>query len=99
MTLKIAYSTPSERMTIIPPGIDGNWNKEKVFNLQNLFDIPRKDKIILFVGSDFSRKGLDRAILGLNHLQMANIDSSLIVIGDDDKKTFLDSIKEHSLER
>ena len=95
---KIAYSTPSDRMTIIPPGIDGNWNKEKGLDLQELFDIPRKDKIILFVGSDFSRKGLDRAILGLNHLQMANIDSSLLVIGDDSKKTFLSSIQDHSLE-
>ena len=96
---EIAYSTPSDRMTIIPPGIDGNWNKEKGHDLQELFDIPRKDKIILFVGSDFSRKGLDRAILGLKHLQMANIDSSLLVIGDDSKKTFLASIQDHSLER
>ena len=75
-------------MTIIPPGIASNWNHEKNINLHNLFGIPTEDKIILFVGSDFSRKGLDLAILGLNHLQHTSIDSSLIVIGDDDKKPF-----------
>ena len=94
---KAIYSTQSERMTIIPPGIDSNWNHEEDINLHNLFGIPIEDKIILFVGSDFSRKGLDRAILGLDHLQSINIDSSLIVIGDDDKKPFLNSVKEHSL--
>ena len=94
---KTIYSTQSERMTIIPPGIDCNWNHEENINLHNLFGIPTEDKIILFVGSDFSRKGLDRAILGLNHLQRTTIDSSLIIIGDDDKKPFLNSVKEHSL--
>lgn len=91
------YNTDSERMTIIPPGIEENWGLHKSINIHQLFDIPSEEKIILFVGSDFSRKGLDRAILGMSHLAKCNIPASLLVIGDDNSKPFMRSIRKLSL--
>jgi UDP-glucose:(heptosyl)LPS alpha-1,3-glucosyltransferase len=95
---KEVYSTQEERMTIIPPGIDFEWNEVNSKNLHKLLNISKLDKLILFVGSDFYRKGLDRAIQGINHLKEKNISSSLIVIGDDDSKPFQASISRHSLQ-
>tara|TARA_B100001057_G_scaffold23200_1_gene21492 strand:- start:4279 stop:5382 length:1104 start_codon:yes stop_codon:yes gene_type:complete len=93
------YNTDPDRMKIIPPGIEENWNLYSSINIHQLFDIPSEEKIILFVGSDFSRKGLDRAILGMHHLAKCNIPATLLVIGDDNKKPFMRSIKKLSLEK
>ena len=56
------------------------------------------EKIIIFVGSDFSRKGLDRAILGMSYLSKQNVSAMLLVIGDDSKEPYKKIIKEQSLE-
>ena len=50
-------------MTLVPPGIDRDWSTYKPINIRERLKIPPEDKVLLFVGSDFSRKGLDRAIL------------------------------------
>ena len=92
------YSTQHERLTIIPPGIEKNWIDQESINIHELLNIPRNEKIILFVGSDFSRKGLDRAILGMSYLSEHNISATLLVIGDDSKEPYKKIIKEHSLE-
>ena len=55
-------------MTLVPPGIDRDWSTYKPINIRERLSIPPEDKILLFVGSDFSRKGLDRAILALSYL-------------------------------
>ena len=94
---KEIYSTQSERMTIIPPGIDRSWNQEESINVNEVLQVPKEDKIILFVGSDFFRKGLDRAILGLTHLNEKGISATLIVIGDDKKDTFQRLLKDNYL--
>lgn len=93
------YSTQSERLTIIPPGIDRNWNNYKSINIHDLHGISKEDKIILFVGSDFSRKGLDRCILGINHLKKQKIPTTLLVIGDDSKAPYEKIIKELELDK
>ena len=87
------YSTQSERMTIIPPGIDDNWNNNKSINIKEILGIPAEDKIMLFVGSDFYRKGLDRAIMGLSYLLERNKPATLIVIGDDRKEPYRKILK------
>ena len=92
------YSTQHERLTIIPPGIETNWNEKESISIHELLNIPSNEKIILFVGSDFSRKGLDRAILGMSYLSAQNISATLLVIGDDSKEPYKKIIKEHSLE-
>ena len=92
------YSTQSERLTIVPPGIEKNWNEKKSINVHELWNLPPKEKIILFVGSDFSRKGLDRAILGMSYLSEQNLSATLFVIGDDSEGPYKKIIQEQSLE-
>ena len=92
------YSTQSERLTIVPPGIEKNWNEKKSINVHELWNLPPNEKIILFVGSDFSRKGLDRAILGMSYLSEQNLSATLFVIGDDSEGPYKKIIQEQSLE-
>ena len=91
------YSTQLERLTLIPPGIEKNWNLHKSINITEKLNLPKNEKIILFVGSDFSRKGLDRAIFGISHLLKQNISATLLVLGDDNKGPYEKIIKELSL--
>ncbi len=93
------YSTPSNRMTIVPPGIDNNWSTYKPINIREKLSIPPEDKILLFVGSDFSRKGLDRAILALSYLLNHKQSATLVVIGDDDEGPYKKIIKQESLDK
>ena len=92
------YSTQNERLTIIPPGIEKNWISQESMDIHELLNLPRDEQIILFVGSDFSRKGLDRAILGMGYLLEKNISATLLVIGDDSKEPYKKIINEQSLE-
>ena len=80
---KFAYQLNPLQMTLVPPGIDFNWNDHKLIEIHNIFKIPAEDKVALFVGSDFSRKGLDRAISSIHFLNRNHIPFSLLVIGKD----------------
>ena len=91
---KDIYKTPEERMQIIPPGINRDWLDAIPIDTQEELQISPSDKILLFVGSDFFRKGLDRAILGLHYLNNNDIPSTLVVIGDDNEKGYFDLIKD-----
>ena len=93
------YSTQAERIIITPPGIDKDWSDHEPANIYETLNIPLGEKILLFVGSDFSRKGLDRAILGLHHLNEKNISSSLVVIGDDKSKPYENLVANASLSK
>jgi len=81
---KASYRLNSDLMIIVPPGIDLNWNDHSPIEVRDIFNIPLEDKVALFVGSDFSRKGLDRAISTIHCLNTNNIPFSLLVIGKDD---------------
>ncbi len=94
---KDVYDTQDERLTIIPPGIEKNWNTQESLDIHKYFNLPEKEPIILFVGSDFSRKGLDRAILGISHLSKINKSATLVVIGDDDKNPYKRLVNKLSL--
>ena len=91
------YSTQQERLTLIPPGIERDWNQQEFIDIAKLLNLPANEKIILFVGSDFSRKGLDRAIIGISHLLKQNISATLLVLGDDHKGPYEKAIKDLSL--
>ena len=80
---KSAYQLNPHQMTLIPPGIDFNWSDHKPIEIHNSFKIPTEDRVALFVGSDFSRKGLDRAISSIHFLNINHIPFSLLVIGKD----------------
>jgi len=86
---KHEYETQESRLRIIPPGLSDNWLSTEVsFDLRQEVNIKKSSKILLFVGSDFFRKGLDRAIKSLANLQNINEDVYLIVAGEDNKKSF-----------
>ena len=93
------YSTPSNRMTLVPPGIDRDWSTYKPINIRERLSIPPEDKVLLFVGSDFSRKGLDRAILALSYLLKKKKSATLIVIGDDDQAPYKKLLQHESLDK
>ena len=80
---KSAYQIDPHQMTLIPPGIDLNWSDYEQIEIHNTFKVPSEDKVALFVGSDFSRKGLDRAISSVHFLNTNHIPFSLLVIGSD----------------
>ena len=80
---KSVYQINPNKITIIPPGIDLNWSDHEQIGIRNAFKIPSEDKVALFVGSDFSRKGLDRAISSIHFLNVNDMPFSLLVIGKD----------------
>ena len=80
---KSVYQINLNKITIIPPGIDLNWSDHEQIGIHSTFKIPSEDKVALFVGSDFSRKGLDRAISSVHFLNVNNVPFSLLVIGKD----------------
>lgn len=67
------YGTPEERFHYLPPGID----KERIRSsldghvredVRQAFHVAGEDKLLLMVGSDFRRKGVDRAVRALASL-------------------------------
>lgn len=81
------YKTPKKRFTLLTPGI--NEDRQRPLNQADIratfrksHDIHADEKIILMVGSDFKRKGLDRALLALDALPYDTKDSTrLWVVG------------------
>tara|TARA_Y100001970_G_scaffold80940_1_gene102701 strand:- start:3304 stop:4416 length:1113 start_codon:yes stop_codon:yes gene_type:complete len=80
---KTSYQINSDQMFIVPPGIDLKWNDHEPLAIHSIFNIQPEDKVALFVGSDFHRKGLDRAISSIYQMNANNIPFSLLVIGKD----------------
>ena len=85
-----SYGTPSERFTIIPPGIANDRippaNAHEIrTQLRDEFQISMDEKLVLMIGSDFNRKGVDRALYAVAALPK-NISKyvKLFVIGKGD---------------
>ena len=84
------YHTPATRLHMLPPGIsrdrcrpaDADRRREKS---RASLGVAPGELLFLFVGSDFQRKGLDRAILGLAELLSRRVDvqARLAVVGQD----------------
>ena len=83
------YKTEESRLNIVPPGLSDDWiDKESSLDLREELGIKKSSKLLLFVGSDFSRKGLDRLIIAFASLDIENGDFYLLIAGDDNSKTF-----------
>lgn len=85
---QLCYGTESERFHLLPPGLipvepysEAHESiRQKIratFGLEN-------QKMVLFVGSDFKRKGLDRALSAIKHLP----NSVLVVVGNDSPRRY-----------
>ena len=88
------YFTPNERFHLLPPTLDTRFSpiadrageREK---LRQELDIPVKDLLLMFIGSGFATKGLDRVIEALASLpQDLRKRARLIVVGDDDEHQY-----------
>ena len=88
--LLATYAVREDRITVIHNGVD---EKRFHFSLRDKFrtlirkqwHIPLDAPTVLFVGSGFRRKGLDRLMKAWNSPQMK--DAYLVVVGDDAQRT------------
>ena len=88
------YATDENRFVILPPALDKNniiTNDTQNVRIQKRKELRLADdeKLILFVGSGFKTKGLDRAIIALAELP-PNLKSKsrLLVVGQDNAETY-----------
>lgn len=77
------YSIPDEKIKVIYNGVDLQRfqpvEKRQKTELKNFFGI-KEDKVILFVGTDFKRKGLPTLLKAVSILDIKNI--KLIAVGE-----------------
>ena len=87
------YDTPDERFFPLPPGVEADGapavdaGQTRAW-LRREFDLPEDARVLLFVGSGFVTKGLDRAIRGLAALRRAGHAAALLVVGEDKRRAF-----------
>ena len=80
------YGVPEDRIVVIYNGVDlhrfhpGNREKVRV-KIKQKWGIPPEAPLVLFVGSGFLRKGLDRLIRGWGAASLRTV--YLLVVGDD----------------
>ncbi len=89
------YQTPTQRLHVLPPGIARDRmappNAAEIRrDTRNEYGIHEDEFLLLMVGSDFNRKGLDRILLGLAALpENLKNRSRLFVLGKDDPDPFI----------
>jgi len=88
------YRTPDERLHALPPGIDPSRvapdnAAELGAELRSEFSVSPDENLLLFVGSGFKKKGLDRALRGLASLSGDLLgNTQLFVLGADNFDPF-----------
>ncbi len=81
-----SYGVPEDRIVVIYNGVDlqkfhpGNRERVRV-KIKQMWGIPPEAPLVLFVGSGFLRKGLDRLIRGWREPSLSEV--YLLVVGDD----------------
>jgi UDP-glucose:(heptosyl)LPS alpha-1,3-glucosyltransferase len=89
------YHTPAGRMHMLPPGISADRRRPDDASARRrgqrqVMDIGNDDFVMLFVGSGFIKKGLDRAIRALARVvqEQPSITARLLVVGQDKQRRF-----------
>ena len=85
-----AYGVPDERISVIYNGVDHDrfhprHRSQAREKLRRQWGIPREAQVVLFVGSGFKRKGLDRLIRAWESPQLSG--AYLLVVGDDAQRS------------
>lgn len=99
------YGTPDSRFHALPPGIDKARIRDACSPAQrsqvrNSLGEPEDSLILLMVGSDFRRKGVDRAIHAIAALPPGLKEKSrLLVVGKGDSAPYLKLAKKHGVGR
>ena len=89
------YQTPAERFHIMPPGIAPDRilpdnHAQLRDELRQEFNITAEHYLILMIGSDFKRKGVDRALYALASLPKSMRNNvKLMIIGEGNAKPYL----------
>ncbi|MDE0177855.1 MAG: glycosyltransferase [Gammaproteobacteria bacterium] len=89
---RAVYRTPAYRFHSLPPGIERDRSEaslEAGRALRSEFGVAETDILLLFVGSGFVKKGLDRVLRGVAALPSPVRDRvRLVVVGDDKAERF-----------
>lgn len=88
------YDTPNDRLHMLPPGVardrirpDNATEIREKFREE--FKIETREQLLLLLGSDFKRKGLDRVLQAIAVLRPEQRESvKLFVVGKDNPKSF-----------
>ena len=89
------YGTQEERFHLLPPTLDLDRrpvaHRESVrHKIRDTLGVSPSDALLLFVGSGFKTKGLDRALIALAHLPESLARTTrLVVIGQDQASPYL----------
>ena len=84
------YFTPDSRFYLLPPTLDHRFSPvldrtTARANLRAEIGIPEADRLLMFIGSGFATKGLDRVITSLASLPQDLLQHThLVVVGEDD---------------
>jgi UDP-glucose:(heptosyl)LPS alpha-1,3-glucosyltransferase len=100
--IQINYPLPDESFGIVYPGVDGNLTTEKDSaenrkKLRSKLGIEKDDLVILFVGTEFKRKGLDALLKGFALLPRSKM--KLVIAGEGRPDRYLSAAKDLSIER
>jgi UDP-glucose:(heptosyl)LPS alpha-1,3-glucosyltransferase len=98
---KSIYNTPDNNFIFIPPYIDKNFfieSKIKSISSINRY-FKKNNKLLIFVGSGFKTKGLDRAIIAFSNLpEKIRNNFNFAIFGKDREKKYLKLIARYGLE-
>ncbi len=88
------YQTPEQRFCLLPPTLDrrqlADCSEQVSRRTRRALNIGDDQNVLLFVGSGFKTKGLDRAISALAALPQPELAKTcLLVVGQDNPKPFL----------
>lgn len=91
-TFRTVYGTPGFRFHALPPGIErsrATADPEQARSVRSEFGIGPGERLLLFIGSGFVKKGLDRLLVSLAALPDAIQSSTrLVVVGTDKAARF-----------
>jgi UDP-glucose:(heptosyl)LPS alpha-1,3-glucosyltransferase len=97
---KSIYKTPDNKFIFIPPFIDKNFfieSKNKFFFSSKYFK--NNNKLLIFIGSGFKTKGLDRAIIAFSNLpEKIRNNFNFAIFGKDNEKKYRKLIARYGLE-
>lgn len=99
------YGTEEKRFHLLPPGIPEKYrnareNKKHAAEIRKEFGFSPDDFFVIFIGSDFRRKGLDRAVRILANLPEPERNrTKLLAVGSGRPSQILPLIRKYGLEK
>jgi len=98
---KSIYKTPSSKFIFIPPYINKNFlidsYSKSISSINGYFK--KNKKLLIFIGSGFKTKGLDRAIIAFSSLpEKIRNNFNFAIFGKDKEKSYRKLIARHGLE-